>query len=87
MFIDIYRNYAWIAPLKEEKGITITDDLQKILNGFKRKPSKIWVDKFSSDFYDRSMKPSLRDKNIEMYSTHNEEKSTITEIYLRAFKE
>ena len=32
------------------------------------------------------MKLSLRDKNIEMYSTHNEGKSAVTEKFIRALK-
>ena len=39
--IDVYSNYAWIVPLKEKKGITITHALQKVSNEFKYKPSKI----------------------------------------------
>ena len=84
--IDVYSNYAWIVPLKEKKGITITDALQKVSNEFKYKPSKIQVDKCSSEFYDRLMKLSFRDKNIEMYSTHNEGKSAVTEKFIRALK-
>ena len=30
--IDIYRKYAWVIPLKEKKGITITNAFQKILD-------------------------------------------------------
>ena len=32
------------------------------------------------------MKLSLRDKNIEMYSTHNEGKSAVTEKFIRSLK-
>ena len=53
---DIYRKYAWVIPLKDEKGITITNAFQKILDESKRKLNKIWLDK-SSEFYNRSMKP------------------------------
>ena len=28
---DIYRKYAWVIPLKDKKGITITNAFQKIL--------------------------------------------------------
>ena len=28
--IDIYSKYAWVVPLKDKKGITITSDFQKI---------------------------------------------------------
>ena len=30
--IDIFSKYAWVIPLKDEKGITITNDFQKILD-------------------------------------------------------
>ena len=30
--IDIYSRYAWVIPLKDKKGITITDAFQDILN-------------------------------------------------------
>ena len=49
------------------------------------KPNKIWVDK-GSDCYNRSMKSWLEENNIEMCSTHNEEKSVIAERLIRAKK-
>ena len=30
--IDIFSKYAWVIPLKDKKGITITNDFQKILD-------------------------------------------------------
>ena len=30
--VDIFRKYAWVVPLKDEKGITIVNAFQKILN-------------------------------------------------------
>ena len=42
--IDIFSKYAWVVPLKDKKGIKITDAFQKILKESKgRKPNKIWV--------------------------------------------
>ena len=29
---DIYSKYAWVIPLKDKKGITITNNFQKNLN-------------------------------------------------------
>ena len=43
--IDIFSKYAWVIPLKDKKGIAITNASQKILDELKRKPNKIWVDK------------------------------------------
>ena len=45
--IDIFSKYAWAVPLKDKKGITITNGFQKILKESNRKPNKIWVDKGS----------------------------------------
>ena len=43
------------------------------------------VDK-GSEFYGRSMKSCLQDNNIEMYSTHNEEKPIVAERFIRTLK-
>ena len=39
--IDIFSKYAWVAPLKDKKGVTIINAFQKILDDSKRKPNKI----------------------------------------------
>ena len=39
--IDIFSKYAWVVPLKDKKGITITNAFQKILKESIRKPNKI----------------------------------------------
>ena len=41
VLFDIYSKYAWVFPLKNKKGITITMVLQKILNELNRKPHQI----------------------------------------------
>ena len=49
----MYNKYAWVIPLKDKKGIIITNAFQKILNESSHhikkstghKPNKIWVDK------------------------------------------
>ena len=57
--IDISNKYRCSIPLKDEKGITITNAFQKILINSKRKPNKIWVEK-GSEFSYRSMKSFLQ---------------------------
>ena len=80
--IDIYSKYALVIPLKDEKGITITNAFQEILKESNRIPNKILVDK-GSEFYNRSMKSCLEKNSIEMYSTHNEGNSVIAERFIR----
>ena len=50
--IDIYSKYAWVVLLKDEKGITITNTFQKILDESNRKPKTLWADK-GCEFYNR----------------------------------
>ena len=83
--IDIFSKYAWVVPLKDKKGITITNAFQKILKESNRKPNKIWVDK-GSKFYYSSFKKWLKDNDIEMYSIHNEGKSVVAEMFIRTLK-
>ena len=52
---DVYSKYALVIPLKDKKGITITNSFQKILDESGRKPNKICADK-GSEFYNISMK-------------------------------
>ena len=82
--IDIFSKYAWVVPLKEKKGISIVKALL-ILKQSNRKPKKIWVDK-ESEFYNAYFKKWLRDNDIVMYSTHNEVKSVVAEIFIRTLK-
>ena len=78
--IDIYSKYSRVIPFKDKKCITITNAFQSILKESNRKSNKIWVDK-GSGFCNRSEK-----NDIEMYSTHNEEKSVIAERSLRTLR-
>ena len=73
-----------------KNNITIANDFQKILDNSTelysmRKPNKVWVDK-GSEFYDKFFKQWLKDNDIEMYSTHNEETYVVTERFIRTLK-
>ena len=71
--------------LKDKIGITITNAFQKIIDESNRKPNKMWVDK-GSEFYNRSMKSFLQNGDIDMYSTHNEEKFVVAETIIRSLE-
>ena len=45
--IEIYSKYTWVDLSEDKKGITITNDFQKILDESKHKPNKTWTDKRS----------------------------------------
>ena len=45
--IGIFSKYAWVIPLEDKKGTTITNVFQKIIDESNPKPNKIWVEKGS----------------------------------------
>ena len=56
--IDVFRQYAWVVPLRDKKGTSIVKAFQKIILE-ERKPNKIWVDQ-GSKFYNNSFKDFLK---------------------------
>ena len=81
--IGLFSKYTWVVPLKDKRGISIVKAFQQIIS--KRKPNKIWVDQ-GGEFYNNLFKKFLKKNNIEMYSTYNERKSVVAEIFIRTLK-
>ena len=79
-----FQNIAWVIPLKDKKGITIKNALEKIFN--KRKPKFLWTDR-GKEFYNKEVQDLLNENNIKLYSTNNSEiKSAVIERFNRTFK-
>ena len=82
--IDIFSKYSWVIPLKDKKGITIKNALEKIFN--ERKPKFLWTDR-GTEFYNKQVQDLLNENNIKLYSTNNSEiKSAVVERFNRTFK-
>ena len=79
LVIDIFSKYGWIIPLKDKTGKSVASALKTIFK--ERKPGKMWVDK-GKEFYNKDVKDL-----IELYSTENEEKSSVVERWIRTMKE
>ena len=39
--IDLFSKYAFVVPLKDKNGTSLTNTFESILNNLKRKPNKI----------------------------------------------
>ena len=82
--IDIFSKFAWVIPLKDKRGITIKNALQKIFK--ERKPKFLWTDR-GTEFYNKQVQDLLNENNIKLYSTNNSEiKSAVIERFNRTFK-
>ena len=81
----MYSKYAFVVPLKDKKGFSVTNTFNKIIKQSERKPNKKWVDQ-GSEFYNHVFKRWLSRNNIIMYSTYNEGKSVVSERFMRTLK-
>ena len=84
MVIDVFSKYGWIVPLKYKKGETVMIAFQTIFKEGKI-PKYIWVDK-GKEFYNKHLKDLLEKHSVQMYSTENEEKSSVVERWNRTIK-
>ena len=76
--IDIFSKYGWIVPLKNKTGECVASAFKEIFKS--RKPEKLWVDK-GKEFYNKHVK-----QLVDIYSTENEEKSSVVERWNRTMK-
>ena len=82
--IDIFSKFSWVIPLKDKRGITIKQALQRIFK--QRKPKFLWTDR-GTEFYNKQVQDLLNENNIKLYSTNNSEiKSSVIERFNRTFK-
>ena len=81
--LDVFSKYAWVIPIKDKKGETITNAFKGILNN--RKPTYLWTDK-GKEFYNSTFEDYLKENGITLYSTQNEEKSSVIERFNRTLK-
>ena len=85
MVIDVFSKFGWVEPLKDKKGETVAAAFEKIFK-LGRKPRLLWTDK-GREFYNKNVNQLLSKKNIKLYSTENEEKSSVVERFNRTFKQ
>ena len=77
--IYIFCKFVWIVPLKRITGQEVANEFSMILK--ERRPSNMWVDK-GREFYNKDVQ-----KLVKLYSTENEEKYCVIEIFNRTIKE
>ena len=83
--IDVFSKYGWIVPLKDKKTESVSSAFDRIFKKSKGKPEKLWTDK-GSEFISKHFKEFLKKKNITLYHTENEEKSSVVERWNKTMK-
>ena len=71
------------CPLKYKKGVEVENALRKIFK--QNKCKKLWVDA-GREFYNKDVKKLLKDNNVEICSTQNDEKCSVIERWNRTIK-
>ena len=84
MVLDVFSKYGWIVHLKDKIGETVTEAFKSIFKEG-RKPQYLWTDK-GKECYNKHLKELLKKDNITLYSTENEEKSSVCERWNRTIK-
>ena len=78
--IDVFSKLGWMLPLKDKTGVSVSKALKEIFK--QRKPEKLWMDK-GKEFYNKHVNAL----GVELYSTENEEKSSVVERWNQTMKE
>ena len=81
--INVFSKYGWIVPLKTKTGKEFAQAFRKLfLNSL---PSRLWTDN-GVEFYNQQLKDVLAANSVMLYSTENEEKSSVVERWNRTMK-
>ena len=82
--IDVFSKYGWIVSLKTKTGKEVALAFRKLFLA-NTPPSRLWTDK-DTELYSQQLKAVLAANNVPLYSTENEEKSSIVERWNRTMK-
>ena len=83
MVIDVFSKYGWGIPLKYKTGAAVTEAFENLFK--EATPKKLWVDE-GKEFYNQNLEPVLKKHDIQIYSTHNDEKCSVIERWNRTIK-
>ena len=84
MIIDVFSKYGWAVPLKSKTGLEVTKSFQNLWRK-QAPPQQLWTDK-GKEFYNGLMTDLLEKNSVQLYSTENEEKSSVVERWNRTIR-
>ena len=85
VIIDVFIKYGCAVPLKTKSGLDVAKAFRDLWKT-QQPPQKWWTEGKGKEFYIRPMKDLLEKNNVQLYSTENEEKSSVVERWNRTIK-
>ena len=82
--INVFSKYGWIVPLKTKTGKEAAMAFQELFTD-NAPASRLWTDK-GTEFYNQHVKRVMAANNVTLYSTENEERSSVVERWNRTMK-
>jgi hypothetical protein len=82
--IDVFSKKAWVQPLKDKTGISITHAFSKIFQ--EASPKKIQTDK-GKEFLNSNFANLLQKQKVHLYQLNSELKASVVERFNRTIKE
>ena len=86
MIIDVFSKYGYAIPLKNKTGAEMVKAFKQLWKSGMPDFRLLWTDK-GSEFLNKPMKELLESRNVQIYWTENEEKSTVVERWNRTIKQ
>lgn len=93
--IDVLSKYVWAAPVRDKRGISVTNAMREILAGkyqqnlkgelIQRIPANIQCDA-GKEFYNKHFRKLMDEFDINMYSTYSIKKAAVCERVIRTLK-
>ncbi|XP_035692689.1 uncharacterized protein LOC118427158 [Branchiostoma floridae] len=84
--IDVFSKYAWVVPIKDKAGPTLTKAFQTILAEDDQKPRCLQTDQ-GTEFLNRHVQSLLKKEGIKFFTTFSvETKASVVERFNRTLK-
>ena len=83
--IDVFSKYGWIIPLITKTGKEVAMAFQRLFSSTNAPPSRLWTAQ-GTEFYNQQVRRVPTANNVTLYSTENEEKSSVVERWNRTMK-
>ena len=84
--VDVFTKYAWIKPLKDKKAKTVLNAFVETVNESNHNTNKLLFVWSRKTILSKNYARMVEINDIFLYSTHNKDKSVLTERFTKPLK-